>query len=206
MGKLVAIEGPDHVGKTTLVQHLGFALKERGFSVQTFRFPPDERSREVDHLYDVFTKDVDPMAQQLALCALFNAYTPKILEALRENRLVLVDRYILSPLVACKALELDTAKINEALRSAIVPPDLTVVYTGEPWDVPRESTEHRGNFERRVNELFESDIEEYKHTTVHVTNEAVKAGKADMFLEHLTDEVLGRLRLPLRDQPAANNA
>lgn len=204
MGKLVAVDGPDRVGKTTLLQHMTFELRERNFSVRNFRFPPDERSREVDHLYDVFTKGADPMKQQLALVGIFNAYGPKLLKALRGHDIVLVDRYMLSPLIACKALGLDLKMIDEALRKAIIPPDVTVIFTGEPFVQPHLPPEEAA-FEEKVHELFEKDIPEYRHPVIRVSNEAMHAGKQQMFIQHLVDQVLGHLGKPLKQEPPAES-
>ncbi|MBW3581694.1 MAG: AAA family ATPase [Euryarchaeota archaeon] len=202
MGKLVAVEGPDYVGKTTLVQHLTLELKERGFSVANFRFPPHERSREVDILYDMFTRSGDPMAQQLALVKIFNAYMPKILNALRENDLVVIDRYMLSVLVACKALDLDLKEIQQAMRAAIVPPDVTIIYTGEPFVQPEDLTEAAEEFRDRVRKEFEDVPDEYRYPTVVVTNEAARHGHFKVFVEHLGDQVLGLLGRPLKKETA----
>lgn len=203
MGKLIAIEGPDRVGKSTLLQHLSMQFRERGYSVEFFRFPPDERSREVDLLYEVFTQEEDPMKRQLSLVQMYNAFGPRILGALREKDLVLIDRYMLSVLIACKALGIDIKLINEALRSAIIPPDVTVIYTGVPYlDMSAQPPRER-EFQEEVNRLFEGDIPEYRHPTIHVSNEAARGGKFTPFVTHLADQILGRLRLPLQKDPAA---
>lgn len=202
MGKLIAIEGPDRVGKSTLLQHLDLQLRERGFTTEFFRFPPHERSREVDILYEVFKQAEDPAERQLGLVQIFNAYAPKILTALRHDDVILIDRYMLSVLITCKALDLDLKLINEALRSAIIPPDVTVIYTGTPFAEPKDEGPEERAFRERVTELFAAPIPEYRHPVIHVSNEAAKSGKFTPFVTHLTDQILGRLRLPLRKDPA----
>jgi thymidylate kinase len=204
MGKLVAVEGPDKVGKTTLLQHLGMQVRERGFTLRQFRFPPDERSREVDQLYDVFRHAEDPMERQLGLVQMFNAYTPRILAALREHDIVLIDRYILSTLIACKALDMDLKLVNEALRSAIVPPDLTIIYTGRPFHTPTNETAEERAFHEEVTRLFEAEIPEYRHPVIRVTNEAAQTGKFTLLVTHLVDQILGRLRMPLQKAPSGS--
>ncbi len=198
MGKLVAIEGPDLVGKTTLVRHFSLKLKERGFQIKVFRFPPDERSREVDHLYEVFTESGDATKKQLALVNIFNAYGPRILGALREHDLVLIDRYMLSVLVTCQALDLDLKMINEALRRALIPPDLTIIYTGTPFQLPSNDPPERRAFRKKVMDLFEAEDLEYRHPTLRVTNRAAHEGEFPEFLDRLADQVLERLRLSQR--------
>lgn len=200
MGKLVAVEGPDLAGKTTLLQHLGLQFRERGFSVQFFRFPPDERSREVDLLYEVFATSDDPMERQITLVGMFNAYGPRILAALRENDLVVIDRYILSALVACQALGLDPKPVQEALRSAIIPPDVTIIYTGEPFQMPEDMPEARKAYRAKVAAAFVGDLADYRFPLIRVTNEAAHAGKFSEFVTHLADQVLGKLRRPLHKE------
>lgn len=197
MGKLIAVEGPDLVGKTTLLQHLAMELRERGFSVTGFHFPPpdEERTKEVDELYEIFTR-ADPMESQLALVKMFNAYGPKILAALRENDIVLIDRYMMSVLVTCRALGLDLKLITEALRSALIPPDLTIIYTGQPFRLPKDFPPERQRFRATVAQLFESDIPEYRHPVLRATNEAAHAGTFREFLRGLSDQVLEKVRLP----------
>lgn len=200
MGKLIAVEGPDLVGKSTLLQHLDMQFRERGFSVALFRFPPDERSREVDLLYEDFTHSEDPMERQITLVQMFNAYGPKILGALREHDLVLIDRYILSCFVSCQALEMDPKPLLEALRSAIIPPDVTVIYTGEPFKQPKYSSEHRRKYREKVGDMFEGEIPQYRYPVIRVTNEAAHAGKFTEFVTHLADQLLGQLGRPLRKE------
>lgn len=206
MGKLVAVEGPDLVGKTTMIRHLALHLKERGFSVKVFRFPPDERSREVDLLYEVFTDSGDPMKQQLALVNIFNAYGPRILGALRENHLVLIDRYMLSVLVTCKALDLDLKMIMEALKRALIPPDLTVIYTGTPFRRPEADPPERQRYRKKVVELFEGEIKEYPHPVLRVTNRSAHEGEFPEFLNRLADQILDRLRMPPEPPQASGSA
>lgn len=197
MGKLVAVEGPDKVGKSTLLQHLGFDLRERGFSTAFFRFPPDTKG-DTDLLYDIYMSVEDPHEKQHHLVQLFNRYGPDILAALREHDLVLIDRYMLSVLAATRALDLDEKLIRQNMRSALIPPDLTLIYTGEPFHTPRDETPAARDFRKAVSHIFESDIPEYPYPTVRVTNEAARGGKFQLFVEHLADQLLGHLRMPLR--------
>jgi thymidylate kinase len=202
MGRLVALEGPDLVGKTTLCRHLTLKLRERGLQIKVFRFPPDERSREVDHLYEVFTGSGDPMKQQLALVNIFNAYGPRILAALRDHDIVLIDRYILSVLATCKALDLDFKLVMEALRRALIPPDLTVIYTGTPFHLPKDDPPERKEFREKIMAIFEAEIPEYRHPVLRVTNQAAHEGHFPEFLDRLADQILERLGLPRPTKPS----
>jgi thymidylate kinase len=196
VGKLLAVEGPDGVGKSTLLQHLFLELRERGYSVKPFRFPPDERPREVEELYEVFTRSGDPMESQLAIVKIFNAYGPRILAALRENDIVLIDRYMMSVLVTCRALGLDLRLINEALRSAFIPPDLTIIYTGEPFHRPSGESPEKMRYQEEVARIFESKIPEYNHPVLRTTNEAAHFGGFPEYLTRLAGDILERIRLP----------
>lgn len=193
------------MGKTTLTRHLALKLRERGFKVKLFRFPPDERSREVDHLYEVFTDSGDPMKQQLALVNIFNAYGPRILAALRDEDLVLIDRYMLSVLVTCKALDLDLRLIMEALRRALIPPDLTIVYTGTPFPAPPGESRERTEYREQVLKIFEGELDDYRHPVLRVTNEAAHSGEFPGFVEDLAEQMLERLGLPTRAADAAGS-
>ena len=198
MGKLVAIDGPDHVGKSTLVQHLDLQFRERGFTVAHFRFPIEGDPRAADVLYEVFARSIDPMRRQIEIVNMFNAFAPKILGALRTHDIVLVDRYMLSVLVTCRALGLDTKPILEALRSAFIPPDVTLVYTGEPFTTPDAGNEQRTRFRDEAARLFGLDFPEYRQMMLRVTNEAARVGRFPAFVQHLADQMLGLWRWPLR--------
>lgn len=97
MSKLIAIEGIDGTGKTTQVELTVNELRKQGFKVASHSFPT--RDHEIGQLiYDYFHGKVDmsPMALEYLHTADKVNQQDKIRELLKENDIVILDRYVTS--------------------------------------------------------------------------------------------------------------
>ncbi|MGT2929450.1 dTMP kinase [Streptococcus dentasini] len=96
-GRLVTLEGPDGAGKTSVLEQLVPLLEAKGYEVVTTREPGGvaiaESIREV--ILDVANTAMDKKTELLLYIAARRQHLiEKVLPALSEGKLVLVDRFI----------------------------------------------------------------------------------------------------------------
>ena len=100
-GRLIVFEGPDRVGKSTLVEHLTSRLRKEGVTCEFLAFP-GKKPGTLGHLvYDLHHKDskitlddVDPTSLQvLHVAAHIDAIEGRILPALRAGTWIVLDRF-----------------------------------------------------------------------------------------------------------------
>ncbi len=98
-GKFIILDGPDGCGKTTQTKLLADWLKEQGADVVTFRDPGDtavgEMIRDIllnpEHIWMDTTTEV-----LLHMAARARLWAEKIAPALKENKCVILDRWLSS--------------------------------------------------------------------------------------------------------------
>src|SRR5687767_13565958 len=93
-GILIAIEGIDGSGKTTLAKNIFSSLEQRGFNTTLTREPGDsELGKQVRQLVCAQNISISPKAQYL-LFAVDRAqhFTERIIPALRNNSIIICDR------------------------------------------------------------------------------------------------------------------
>lgn len=138
-GRLITLEGPDGAGKTTVLKALVPALEAEGYQVMTTREPGGveiaEKIREV--ILDVTHTQMDDKTELLLYIAARRQHlVEKVLPALAEGKLVLVDRFIDSSVAYQgygRGLSVDDIKWLNAYAIEGVSPDLTLLF-----DVPSE--------------------------------------------------------------------
>jgi dTMP kinase len=98
-GKFIVLDGPDGCGKTTQTKLLVDWLKERGATVESFREPGGtaigEKIRQIllnpDHI--AMSTETEVM---LYMAARVQLWAEKIVPALKENKCVVLDRWLSS--------------------------------------------------------------------------------------------------------------
>lgn len=160
-GKWIVVEGPDRIGKTTLIRNLQRKLAESGINVMTNGFP--RRTTPIGVLIDKTLKSRDHVVSGKAQTLLFIA---DMLEAQSEisswkemnNGTVITDRYKMSTYSYAKA-QFDEVKDKNWIKSAIdlLPqPDVYIFLT--PEDGNLDFTINRDKFGEEVTER--KDIQE----------------------------------------------
>ena len=144
-GKLIALEGIDGCGKSLQAQRLRQALEARGHSVVQLREPGDsEHGRELRRIF-VEGRDVSPEEEvRLFLEDRRIDVRDNIQPALREGKVVVMDRYYLSSVVYQGALGLDPTWIREQNEEFAPVPDLTVVLDLDPSTARTRIRDARG--------------------------------------------------------------
>ncbi len=159
-GKLICIEGIDGSGKTTQVNLLAKALHDRGYDVIILREPTDgvygrkirkmieEGKTDPEELFELFLKDRKENIEK------------NILPALKNGKIVIMDRYYISTLVYQS--EVGIERILEAHEKISAPkPDLVIIL-----DIPVDEALRRlkvkscDSFERR--EILEKHRKQYE--------------------------------------------
>jgi len=129
---LIAIEGIDGSGKSTIVKFIAKELKKRGFDVITFKEPTDsEWGKKIKELLK--NRNVKP-EEELELFLKDREYDVKnnILPALKSGKIVLMDRYYYSTIAYQGALGLDIEEIKEMNERIAPKPDLVIVLDVKP--------------------------------------------------------------------------
>lgn len=126
--KWISFEGGEGSGKTTLIKALEKRFKEAGQSVLTTREPGGVPVAEkIRHILLDKTKDhMDPMTEAILFAASRRQHlVEKVLPALEEGKIVLMDRYVDSSVVYqgyARGLGMERiAKLNEYATSGIMP-------------------------------------------------------------------------------------
>ena len=188
---LIAVEGIDGSGKTTVVRFLIEELRKRGYDVVAFKEPTDseygrrirqilkERRVSPEEELDLFIKDREFDVQN------------NILPALKSGKIVIMDRYYYSTIAYQGALGLDVEMIRK-LNEQFPKPDLVIILDVSPETALKRIKAKRrpDRFEdieylRKVREIFLS----LKNNVVVVDAERnideVKRDVLKVVLEHL---------------------
>jgi thymidylate kinase len=139
MGKLIVIEGPDRSGKGTQSRLLVDALVRRGIRVVRVEPTKESHPRARKMIYAMLESGEArrrPNAFQLLQFANRTYFTFfRLPELLRNNQLVVLDRWSLSGYVYGKC-EGISQWLNELIRALTLDPDLTVILQGSTYARP----------------------------------------------------------------------
>ena len=127
MGVLIAVEGIDGAGKTTIVKFLAEELKKRGYEVATFKEPTDsEWGRKVRHEklkpeeeLELFLKDREWNVEN------------NIIPALSSGKIVILDRYYYST-IAYQGARGISVELIKKLNERFPKPDLVIILDVSP--------------------------------------------------------------------------
>ncbi len=165
-GYLIAFEGIDGTGKSTQCKLLGDYLEINGFSVLRLREPTQGKWGQ--KIRNILTHGRGDISAEEELQYFMNDRREdvdlNILPALREKKIVLVDRYYYSTAAYQGALGFDPNKICEENETFAPRPDLVLLFRGtieESFKRIREGRENFSSFEKKeylnqVQNIFDS--------------------------------------------------
>ncbi len=149
---LIAVEGIDGSGKTTIVKFIEGELKKRGYDVVTLKEPTNsEWGRRVKKI--IRDRSVKP-EEELKLFLKDREFDVKnnIIPALKSGKIVIMDRYYYSTMAYQGALGLDVEKIKEMNEKIAPKPDLVIVLDIKP-ETALERIKKRGDKPNRFEDL-----------------------------------------------------
>jgi len=144
-GKWIVVEGPDRIGKTTLIRNLQSRISAHGINVMTNGFP--RRKTPIGTLLDQTLKSRDTVKDWKAQTLLFLSDMLEAQEEIKSwralengNGTVITDRYVASTYAYAKAQrhEFHTSKDEEWLNKVITllpQPDAYVILIPEDNDI-----------------------------------------------------------------------
>ncbi len=143
---LVAIEGIDGAGKTTLARRLKEWLESKGHEVEVIKEPGDsEWGRKIRESYD---RELDAREElELFLKDREENVRSKILPALRREAIVIMDRYYYSTMAYQGARGIDVEEIRRRNEEIAPKPDVVLLLDCEP-EVCVERIKKRGKANR----------------------------------------------------------
>lgn len=175
-GKWIVVEGPDRIGKTTLIRNLQDRITKHGVNVMTNGFP--RRATPIGILLDSSLKSCDVIKDWKAQTLIFLA---DMLEAQAEmsawrapensSGAVITDRYTMSTYAYAKAQHDTTSDDGWLMRSlSLAPqPDLFVLLVPEDGDV--DFLASRGGFGEELTERVDIQRKVIAHMDELVTRQ-----------------------------------
>lgn len=124
-GKLIVFEGPDAVGKSTLVQYLKTLLEQDQLSNEILSFPGDRPGTIGKLVYDLHhdpgkfgIEQISPLGlQALHIAAHLDAITQTILPAINSGMWVVLDRFWWSTWVYGRAAGIDSRILDSLIHT-----------------------------------------------------------------------------------------
>ena len=143
---LIAIEGIDGAGKTTLARRLKEWLESKGHEAEVIKEPGDsEWGRKIRESYD---RELDAREElELFLKDREENVRSKILPALRREAIVIMDRYYYSTMAYQGARGIDVEEIRRRNEEIAPKPDVVLLLDCEP-EVCVERIKKRGKANR----------------------------------------------------------
>jgi dTMP kinase len=191
MQMLIAVEGIDGSGKTTVVRFLIEELRKRGYDVVAFKEPTDsEYGRRIRQILK--ERKVSP-EEELKLFIKDREFDVQnnILPALKSGKIVIMDRYYYSTIAYQGALGLDVEMIRK-LNEQFPKPDLVIILDVSPETALKRIKAKRrpDRFEdleylRKVREIFLSLNNNVVVVDAERNIDEVKRDVLKVVLEHL---------------------
>ncbi len=150
-GVLIAIEGIDGAGKSTQAEILKGRLEKRGFEVVLLKEPTSSKWGKKIKEISKNTKSIDPK-KELELFIKDRKFNVRknIIPALKNKKIVIVDRYYISTIAYQGARGIDKKVIREINEKFAPKPDIIFIL-----DIDPEESLQRIKREREV--LFEEE-------------------------------------------------
>ncbi|AKS26467.1 putative thymidylate kinase [Diachasmimorpha longicaudata entomopoxvirus] len=164
-GSLIVFEGCDGVGKSTQAQLLVDRLNKEGKKAELLRFP--DRTTQIGNLIDqVLQKKIEMPPTALALLFSANRWEWKeyMTQALYEETILVVDRYVASGIAYATAVDPEHFILYQMIDSGLLKPDLVIFLNNDRYQINFQGNKNQEFFEKsdiqqKVSTVFNSIAE-----------------------------------------------
>lgn len=162
-GLFIAFDGPNGAGKSTLIEHVSRALLQNRVKVSITKEPTDTS------LGDFTRQEAENIKHNSLACLVaadrYNHLNSYVIPLLKNEHVIITDRYILSSLVLQRMDDVDMDFIL-AINQNVVLPDLQIVVMADPNVIQRRLDERkqltrfeRGNRALQELQFFQKGVE-----------------------------------------------
>ena len=166
---MIAVEGADFTGKTTLIDEI--ILKKKINNIEKYNFP--NRSTDIGKIIDkILVENVEIPFKSLHLLFAANRaeMEPEIIHKLKAGTTIICDRYFMSGIIytvanapASFCLENNVNEYAILADKTLIKPDLTILLTAASEDlIDRKKTNEKFetiDFQKKIVEMFLKFIE-----------------------------------------------
>lgn len=195
-GLFITLEGPDGSGKSTVIKLLSTWLKEKNVEFITTREPGGtnigEDIRKI--ILDKKNNSMSPQTEALLYAAARSQHvSEKILPALKEGKVVICERFVLSSLAyqgIGRDLGIDEVKKINDFATMGIEPDLILFFNVNPrYSLKRKTIRHGGDRLEKEGENFHQKVYEGYLKLLKIYPKNVKVIDAASTLEEVFYEV-----------------
>ncbi len=192
---LYIFEGPDCTGKSTLVQKVHNKLKANGIQVEYISFPGNEKNTLGKHIYELHHKPrrfgikiLDPTSLQvLHIAAHIDIIESKIAPAIKEGKIILLDRYWWSTFVygLVKGAKLESLKAMIQLEmihwNQLKPTIAFLITSSKPY---AEVNNHQW---KRLRSEYQKivEVEKDKYQIIEINNDRSVSETVNQILKYI---------------------
>ncbi len=208
-GRLVVLEGPDGVGKTTLARALAGRLAATGVPTEYVSFP-GEQEGTIGHLVYRLHHDARALGvvgvtsaslQTLHVAAHLDAIERRILPSLREGRWVVLDRYWWSTWVYGRVSGVDSELLDGLIQVELqawkgLLPTIVFLVDREPSAVERSM--HR-------NLRVQYGLLAHRERISYLVRSIPNSDSLDIVIERVWNELSGVMPFPASDMAYSHN-
>jgi len=178
-GKLIVFEGADEVGKTTLATMLAEALRSKGTACKLVGFPGNQLGTLGRHIYELHHDPtrfrvgrINPTSLQLLhVAAHIDTIDQEIIPALKNNQIVVLDRFWWSSWIYGIANRANKASLKACIRAEAIhwkgvkPSWLFLVTCSSPFEKQADIVKWR-RIDRLYKEFASQEKQEYPLTII----------------------------------------
>lgn len=140
-GFLVAVDGPNGVGKSTLIESVKTRLEFRGYATYTTKEPTNTECGSFVRKFAESHSGIG-LASCLVAADRYEHIENEILPELKKGKIVITDRYILSSLILQQMDDVDGAFLFD-INSKIIKPDLQIAVLADATVLQKRLSERK---------------------------------------------------------------
>lgn len=199
-GLFITLEGPDGSGKSTIIRLLGEYLKEKNIDYVMTREPGGtpigEKIRDI--ILDIENTAMGPETEALLYAASRGQHVhEKIIPALKEDKVVLCDRFVLSSLAyqgVGRELGIEEVKVINDFALKGIYPDLILFFHIDPEiTLKRKTKESGGDRLEKEGNTFHNRVYNGYMELLKMYPQNIKIIDANKSIEEVLEQSIGEI-------------